>query len=70
MKQPDLKALDPHARQLLALARKAGHPPLQALTPEKARAAYAASWEPMQSPGVWSRRFKTSPLTDPAVHWR
>ena len=51
MKQPDLMALDPHARQLLALARKAGHPPLQALTPEKARAAYAASWEPMQSPG-------------------
>ncbi len=51
MKQPDIKALDPHARQLLALARKAGHPALQALTPEKARAAYAASWEPMQSPG-------------------
>jgi len=51
MKQPDIKALDPHARQLLALARKAGYPPLQALTPDKARAAYAASWEPMQSPG-------------------
>lgn len=51
MNHDDGKTLDPHARQLLALARRAGHPPLQALTPEKARAAYAASWEPMQSPG-------------------
>jgi len=52
MKDADhMKTLDPHARQLLALARKAGYPPFQSLTPAKARAAYAASWEPMQSPG-------------------
>ena len=46
-----MKTLDPHASELLALARKAGYPPFQSLTPTKARVAYAASWEPMQSPG-------------------
>ena len=52
MSDPEIsKALDPHVRELLALVRKAGYPPFQALTPVKARAAYAASWERMQSPG-------------------
>ena len=43
--------LDPDAARLLALSRKAGYPPFERLTPEAARAAYAASWEPLQSPG-------------------
>lgn len=47
----DKITLDPHARRLLELARKAGYPPFQELTPAQARAAYAASWEAMQSPG-------------------
>ncbi len=44
-------ALDPDAARLLALARKAAYPPFESLTPTAARAAYAASWEVMQSPG-------------------
>lgn len=43
--------LDPDTARLLALARKAGYPPFEALTPMQARAAYAASWDTMQSPG-------------------
>ena len=42
---------DPDTARLLALAAKAGYPPFEALTPMAARAAYAASWEPMQTPG-------------------
>ncbi len=52
MDNPDnMKTLDPDTRQLLALARQAGYPPFQALTPEKARAAYAAGWAAMQTEG-------------------
>ncbi len=47
----DLKTLDPDTRQLLALARQAAYPPFQALTPENARAAYAAGWSSMQTDG-------------------
>jgi acetyl esterase len=43
--------LDPDARQLLWMARKAGYPPFHELTPVQARAAYAASWAATQSPG-------------------
>lgn len=43
--------LDPDAARLLALARKAGYPPFETLTPAAARDAYAASWDAMQSPG-------------------
>ena len=43
--------LDPDAARLLALARKAGYPPFESLTPAAARVAYAASWDAMQSPG-------------------
>ena len=43
--------LDPDAERLLALAAKAGYPPFEDLTPAQARAAYAASWDAMQSPG-------------------
>lgn len=46
-----IKTLDPDTRQLLALARQAGYPPFQNLTPDKARAAYAAAWASMQSDG-------------------
>lgn len=43
--------LDPDTARLLALARKAGYPPFESLTPAAARDAYAASWDAMQSPG-------------------
>lgn len=43
--------LDPDARSLLLMARKAGYPLLHSLTPVQARAAYAASWAATQSPG-------------------
>ena len=48
---PAMPTLDPDTARLLALARKAGYPPFETLTPEAARLAYAASWEPMQTPG-------------------
>ena len=48
---PAAPVLDPDAARLLALSRKAGYPPFERLTPAAARAAYAASWEPLQSPG-------------------
>ena len=37
-----LLPLDPDLEKLLELARTAGGPPFEALTPEQARAAYAA----------------------------
>jgi acetyl esterase len=46
-----MKTLDPDTQQLLALARQAAYPPFQALTPENARAAYAAGWASMQTDG-------------------
>ena len=48
---PAMPTLDPDTARLLALARKAGYPPFETLTPQAARLAYAASWEPMQTPG-------------------
>ncbi len=48
---PAAPVLDPDAARLLVLSRKAGYPPFEHLTPKAARVAYAASWEPMQSPG-------------------
>lgn len=45
------RALDPDTDRLLKLMRKAGYPPFESLTPVAARAAYAASWDAMQSPG-------------------
>jgi acetyl esterase len=46
-----MKTLDPDTRKLLALARQAGYPPFQALSPENARSAYAAGWASMQTDG-------------------
>ncbi len=40
--------LDPDAQRLVDLGRAAGRPPFEALTPEQARAAYAASWDVVQ----------------------
>ena len=47
-----MPALDPDVENLLELARKAGRPPFEALTPEQARAAYAASWDVLQPPAA------------------
>ena len=43
-----MPSLDPEVEVLLELGRKAGRPPFEALTPEEARAAYAASWDVLQ----------------------
>lgn len=51
MNPSDTWVLDPDARRLLGLIRKAGRPPFEALAPVDARAAYAASWDVMQSLG-------------------
>ena len=40
---------DPQVANLLELGRRAGNPPFQALTPEQARVAYAATKEALQS---------------------
>lgn len=45
------RTLDPDAARLLVLAREAGYPPFESLSPEIARRAYAASWDTMQSSG-------------------
>ena len=45
-----LLPLDPDLEKLLELARQAGRPPFEALTPEQARAAYAAGWDMLQLP--------------------
>jgi acetyl esterase len=42
-------ALDPDAARLLQLARDAGYPPFEALTPSQARQAYIASCRPLQT---------------------
>lgn len=50
---PELeRPLDPDAARLLQLAREAGYPPFEALTPAQARKAYLASSPALQTPGV------------------
>jgi acetyl esterase len=44
--------LDPDLEKFLALARQAGRPPFEALTPAQARSAYAASWDVLQPPAA------------------
>ena len=43
-----MASLDPDVERLLEMARKAGKPPFEALTPAQARDAYAASWDILQ----------------------
>ena len=43
-----MSTMDPDLEAMLELARKAGAKPFEALTPEQARAAYAASWDVLQ----------------------
>ena len=57
-----MKTLDPDTRQLLALARQAGYPPFQALSPENARSAYSAGWASMQTDGG-----EVASVTDQAI---
>ena len=57
-----MKTLDPDTRQLLALARQAGYPPFQTLSPEEARSAYAAGWASMQTDGG-----EVASVTDQAI---
>ena len=43
-----MATLDPEVERLLELARQAGRPPFEKLTPAQAREAYAASWDILQ----------------------
>lgn len=43
-----MASLDPDVERLLELGRQASRPPFEALTPDEARAAYAASWDVLQ----------------------
>jgi acetyl esterase len=43
-----MPALDPEVQNLLEISRKAGARPFEDLTPEQARAAYAAGWDVLQ----------------------
>lgn len=45
-----MPALHPQVEALLEMGRKAGARPFEVLTPEEARAAYAAGWDVMQPP--------------------
>ena len=45
-----LSPLDPDLEKFLELARQAGRPPFEALTPIEARAFYAAGWDALQLP--------------------
>ena len=47
-----MPTFDPQVAQLLELGRKAGARPFELLTPEEARAAYAASWDILQPTAV------------------
>ena len=47
-----MPTLDPEVETLLELGRKAGARPFELLTPEQARAAYAASWDILQPKAV------------------
>ena len=40
-----MPTFDPDVANFIELGRKAGRPPYEAMTPEEARAAYAASWD-------------------------
>ena len=62
------KTLDPDTRKLLLLAKEAGYPALQDLSPIKAREAYAAGWSIMQSDGGEVASVKDIEITiDPAT---
>jgi acetyl esterase len=45
-----MPAYDPDLARLLELGRQAGKPPLEALSPEQARKAYALTWDILQPP--------------------
>ena len=47
-----MSTLDPDVERLLELGRQAGARPFEALTPEQARAAYAAGWDVVQPTAV------------------
>jgi acetyl esterase len=44
-----MPTFDPDVQRLLDLARAAGRPPFEALSPEAARTAYAAGWDALQA---------------------
>jgi len=60
---------DPDLARLLEMGRRAGRPPFEALTPEKARAAYAATWDILQPAAeeVASVVDQTVPIADGTI---
>ena len=67
-----MSRLDPDVERLLELGRQAGARPFEALTPEQARAAYAAGWDVVQPAAVEvaSIRDVTVPGPDGALRLR
>ncbi len=65
-----MPALDPEVERLLELGRKAGKPPFEALTPEGARAAYAASWDVLQPPAEAVASVRDTTIPGPAGELR
>ena len=61
-----MPALDPQVENLLELARKAGRPPFEALSPGEARAAYAASWDVLQPPAAEVASMRDLTIAGPA----
>jgi acetyl esterase len=63
---------DPEVEKLIEAGRQAGRPSYEALTPEEARAFYAASWDVLQPPpvDVASTRDLTVPRQDGALRLR
>lgn len=59
-------ALDPDAAQLLRVAREAGYPPFEAMTPQQARKAYIASGPALQSAGPEVAQVRDQIIDGPA----
>ena len=67
-----MPTFDPEVEKLIEAGRKAGRPPYEMLTPEEARAFYAASWDVLQPPpvDVASTRDMTVPRHDGELRLR
>ena len=65
-----MSAFDPDVANLLELGRQAGKPPFEALTPEQARAAYAASWDLLQPPAAAVASIQERTIPGPACDIR
>ena len=61
-----MPAYDPDLARLLELGRQAGRPPFEALTPDQARQAYAATWDILQPPAQEVASVRDQSIPTPA----